>query len=608
MAIYSQKDRTAIDELCGRWREESLIGDASVLHPDEFPECWSQPTIQELHGRFVGNDQTGEGNFESKWELQLEGASTAVRLLAAECLLIYYLITESVGPARKRSMINITIGGEREDLHVPTDGPVHEALQNWIAHPGSYYNTAVNLHVGYLMDLALRLKSLPHDEIKALLHDNPWDFLQFAESGEQQNDTMQNVVCHLLYPRYFERMVSIGHKQQILDVFGELDTTDDEAHLDKKLYAIRQSLAKRLPDWNEERRDYYRRDLRPIWQPMPVPAEEAALDPASALEFKKQIVLYGPPGTGKTYQANRLAEGLVRTAAVQRWGVEAYFNDVAAVDAAVGDNVTRLQLHPGRGYPEFMIGLQLDADGGTSYQLGILPRLVEKMRTEREQKGDRALPHVLILDEINRTDLSAMFGEAFSLMERDKRGVEVVLAENADGEPIRFAMPEDLYIIGTMNEIDQSVEALDFALRRRFLWFPTPYSEEDLYAIWEAQWEHAGKIKWSDAEPQLRELAACITRLNERITELPGMGEEYELGAAVFGDLPYFIGHEWRSRRNGARSGKYLWNARGKPLAPLLSLWSLSINPVLTQYLAGSDRHREQVAELENLLTARPAS
>ena len=613
MAVYSDQDRRQIDELCARWREGSLIGDASLLHPDEFPMVWSQPVLDQLNERFWENLLEGEeggGSFESKWEIQLDSAPIEVRLLAAECLLVYYLITLSVGADRKRAMINKTIGPDREDLHVSTDSVEYEALRNWIANPGQYYNTRQDLLVGYLMELASRLKKLPREERAELLDDSPWEFAEFAEGGEHHSDTMRHVVCHLLYPKYFERIASNRHKELVLKAFGELDTSDSDASQDQRLYAIRTELKRRLPDWSESRRDYYEPDLKPIWHPSGRSSESASMDPAFALDFKKQIVFYGPPGTGKTYTARDLAARVIRTAALQRWGVDEYFGDLDKVNEAVADHVTNLQMHPSYGYAEFMVGLRLDADGGTNYQLGALPRLVEKMGVEKQKMGEQTLPHVLILDEINRTDLSAMFGEAFSAMERDKRGVEMDLfAEGSSGEQIRFTMPEDLYIIGTMNEIDQSVEALDFAMRRRFFWFPTPFDEEALFTIWASQWaEQSMTVKWHDAIPQLEELAEGITLLNSRIAELPELGPEYELGAAVFGDLPYFVGLEWRYRTHGRRQAKILWTDRGKARDPLLSLWTLSIEPVLSQYLAGSDRRREQLEELKQLLLTRPAN
>jgi len=612
MAIYSDQDRRQIDELCAKWREQSLIGNGSLLYPEQFPEAWSEPMLDQLNKRFWENLLVGEeagGSFASKWEVQLDGAEPEVRLLAAECLLIYYLITASVGPDRKLAMINNTIGSDQPQLHISANSDVYEALKNWIANPGLYYNTRQDVHVGYLMELSLRLKRLSVEGRSALLDDNPWKFAEFAEGGEHHSDTMRHVVCHLLYPEYFERIASNTHKQLILKAFGELDSSDRDATQDQRLYSIRQELKQRLPGWNEARRDYYEPDLRSIWHPSGGAEGGEAIEPAFALDYKKQIVFYGPPGSGKTYAARELAKSVIKTAALQRWGVGEYFSDVERVESVVNDHITRLQMHPSYGYAEFMVGLRLGAGGGMHYQRGALLRLVDTMRQEVREKGNRALPHVLILDEINRTDLSAMFGEAFSAMEREKRGVEMELfAEGEDDKPIRFAMPEDLYIIGTMNEIDQSVEALDFAMRRRFLWFHTPFDREVLFAIWEANWgKQSMKVEWQDAVPQLEELAERISQLNQTISALPDLGPEYELGAAVFGDLPYFVGLVWRYKTQGRKKAKILWDKNGRPCEPLFSLWNLTLEPVLSQYLAGSDRRAEQLEELRLLFLTRPS-
>src|SRR5699024_2595196 len=156
MAIYSDQDRRQIDELCAKWREQSLIGNGSLLYPEQFPEAWSEPMLDQLNKRFWENLLVGEeagGSFASKWEVQLDGAEPEVRLLAAECLLIYYLITASVGPDRKLAMINNTIGSDQPQLHISANSDVYEALKNWIANPGLYYNTRQDVHVGYLMEL-----------------------------------------------------------------------------------------------------------------------------------------------------------------------------------------------------------------------------------------------------------------------------------------------------------------------------------------------------------------------------------------------------------------------------------------------------------------------
>lgn len=94
-------------------------------------------------------------------------------------------------------------------------------------------------------------------------------------------------------------------------------------------------------------------------------------------------------------------------------GAAEYFERQDAVDEAVAGNVHRLQLHPAYSYEEFIRGLHLDENGRAVYRPGFLPRLVHRMAQDR----DGALPHVVVLDEMNRADLSRVFGEAFSLLE-----------------------------------------------------------------------------------------------------------------------------------------------------------------------------------------------
>ena len=107
-------------------------------------------------------------------------------------------------------------------------------------------------------------------------------------------------------------------------------------------------------------------------------------------------------------------------------------------------------------------------DGKTAYEDGYLLRLVQEIKDEAPD-GEEPLPWVLILDELNRADLSRVFGEAFSVLEDRDSPVELPGVE--PGEPIStLQLPEHLFVIGTMNLIDQSLEQIDFALRRRFFW------------------------------------------------------------------------------------------------------------------------------------------
>lgn len=427
MAQFAEESRKHIDATSMAWRDRSLIGDASFTRPDDHPDCWSPANVAELHNRFLGNPLEGKeggGTFRSKWEIQLDNASPEMRLLAGEVLALYYLPTQTVGGHHKVSMINETIADSALQLDAGAGGEVVLAMDEWIANPGGRYNMRQDQHVGYLIDLAHRIKQLPLEERRGLLvNGDPWHFGDFADGvGEGVTaGEMRHLVCHLLYPEWFERVASGAHKRRVLASFDSLVPATADTSIDQRLYEIRQALEEHVTDHPTGGLDFYHSPLVEIWR-TPGSAGEALSDLA-ALQHKGQIVYYGPPGTGKTYRARELAETLIRGAALERWGVDGYFTHQPDVEAAVEHNVNRLQLHPGVGYPEFMIGLQLDDKGGTGYVPGILPRLVDEMRAEREDPNRtlRALPRVLILDEINRTDLSAMFGEAFSALESDKR-------------------------------------------------------------------------------------------------------------------------------------------------------------------------------------------
>jgi 5-methylcytosine-specific restriction protein B len=212
-----------------------------------------------------------------------------------------------------------------------------------------------------------------------------------------------------------------------------------------------------------------------------------------------------------------------------------------------------------------------------------------------------------VLDEINRTDLSAMLGEAFSLLERDQRGQERMLPGfDADQEPDVLVIPPDLYVIGTMNEIDQSVESLDFALRRRFLWRPCPFERDTLLHIIASRWSaDIGRFAYEDAGEQLDRFADRAEVLNRAIAESPELGGQYEIGHTYFADITFFMGAWVRSRANKPANGSWLWTPRaGNVQPPLEGLWERSLGPLLEQYLAGSDIRKDELARLRGILLA----
>ena len=196
-----------------------------------------------------------------------------------------------------------------------------------------------------------------------------------------------------------------------------------------------------------------------VARPQLPPLDAIASRVENILRRKGQVVLYGPPGTGKTYHALRVAREL---AARQVFG-KTYSNltngQRIEIDGAAG--IVRLcTFHPGYGYEDFIEGLRPETINGNlvfNPRDGIFKQLCEQAENHKNRS------FYLIIDEINRGDIPRIFGELITIIEYDKRNAQVTLPS---GKP--FAVPKNVFVIGTMNTSDRSISLLDTALRRRF--------------------------------------------------------------------------------------------------------------------------------------------
>jgi 5-methylcytosine-specific restriction protein B len=602
MARYTEHSRVAIDETIDEWRHRCLIADGSLTQPD-VPDTWSLQRLTDLNQRFnerplVGTE--GGGTFLTKWQQQLADSESETRLLAAEVLLVHFLFASSVTQRAKLSLIRETLDGSGYELQ--GDQTSVRALDEGIGHPGIGFNTRRDVQVGYLIDFALRLKRMEPAERKELLSE-PWKLRDFADATLQPVREMRHVLLHLLRPDDFERISSGTHKREISAAFAGLldDTAPDD--LDEQLLAIRHRLSELMRAENVANGrdiDFYHSPLHGVWESN-AQGEGDGTGDLEALLWKKQIVFYGPPGTSKTFQARRLAETLIRREALARWKPANFFSHLEDVELLVEANIFSVQLHPGFGYPEFIRGLRLEGER-TVYVPGLLPRVIDRVTAQSPPDDLPALPVVLVLDEMNRTDLSAMLGEAFSLLESGQRGESISLpGVNEDEEPATLSLPPDLYVIGTMNEIDQSVETLDFALRRRFLWRECPFERDTLLAIIDARWEgDVKKFRIDDALEQLNIFADRAAALNRAISDSGELGRAYQIGHTYFADISFFLGTWLQGRKQRPPNGTYLWTGQDKPQPPLVDLWARSLKPLLEQYLAGSDLRAQELQGFSN--------
>ncbi|WBO84339.1 AAA family ATPase [Hymenobacter yonginensis] len=230
-------------------------------------------------------------------------------------------------------------------------------------------------------------------------------------------------------------------------------------------------------------------------------SEGKLADALAGLRRRRNLILQGPPGTGKTFLARRLA-----------------WLELGATDAT---RVELVQFHPSYSYEDFVQGFRPDAQGVFRLQEGILPDFCRRAAQDPER------PYFLLIDELNRGNLSRIFGELLLLLEADKRGpAQAVRLPYSPAEAPRFFVPENVYLIGTMNLADRSLAPLDYALRRRFAFVELePEFGEPLQQLLAAQGVPAAVVQ---------RLTQRLTALNQTITDDPDLGPEFRIGHSYF--------------------------------------------------------------------------
>ncbi len=510
------------------FKNHFLIGKKSIFS-DSDDEIFSKINIEYVLKKFVKNPNEDSGSdFDEKINTQLENPSNEIQIVFAHAIWLWAIFAHDMKRDSKINGVKKWIPDLKNYLMFPDSS---------CGSTGQYHKTNKPAELAYIFSFfeacLNKNESENYEQVIKKLGKNQ----QMGKSNGKV--TMYNILLHLVNPEYYERIASYGQKEKVVSffesVFDDLNfNTDDD--VDDKIKNVRGRCE--LDDRfktniiqldGQDRFDFYG-PLQSLW------------DNGIVLE-SKNMILHGAPGTGKTYSVENSIKNRLEVFSAKN----------------VNSQFTMVQFHPSYGYEDFIDGIKpagIDSNGNLKFELinGSFKKMcitafaeLNRVRNTKE----KAKIFYFIADEINRAELSRVFGELLLCIEEDKRlrfekgklvGTKVktqnsnmwkkehavvVLNEvgeiDSDGDDFYFGVPTNLYFIGTMNDIDRSVDSFDMALRRRFFW---KHYECDYDVLAE---------KYKD-ESELETYRSNCINLNKHIVSENGfnLGESYQLGHSYF--------------------------------------------------------------------------
>lgn len=409
------------------------------------------------------------------------------------------------------------------------------------------------------------------------------------KEGGGKDDRIKNVLLFMCNPDAYICTISQGQKDAMLEAFKELQGLEQTDNNEEKLKEIEKIIL------NKKLKGYYDKKIQPLWDSPTINTSSESFSLETLLTYKKAIVLYGPPGTGKSFTARELAQRMIAMK-VQQCQLENFIDNQDSIydqpseqqnsqpseqqneqlhkqqDEAIFPHIHRLQLHANYTYEDFICGKTIDK-GNVENKKGWLMQLIQKIEDDRNNNKQYSdLPHIVILDEINRVDISRVFGELFTAMESDYRqeGVILPIVDENNQDKWKLKIPNDLYFIGTMNMIDFSLEQVDFALRRRFAWVESNFNKDGLEKIL------IEKCDTTDYDKIDGYVNDCKD-INKKIYDHPELGEAYMIGHTFFAEIANIkkeANTDWQKAKN--------------------IIWQISIKPMIEAYCGSMNQNSKK--------------
>lgn len=520
------KEYERVLDAAEQWKRRCLLGGGSLLTDEAL---WTRENFEELYKLYVKNPDESKAKFVDKLQRQLESGSPNAKCLWAEMAWVYYLIPApgAMKVTTKKDYIARFWGWSGRNFPGDHELLSESVLGAGVVNPGQRYHAAAWNEFVFFVDVMCAWFSLGPPKRESLLSD-PWTFASWLDGTKHVSGRMfRHALLFLLFPDDFEPTVSTAQKKQIVERLhsGDSFDTSDAGAMDRALLEIRNRLEEEHPGFS-----FYGSPIRELWDgapsPTPTPNKRPAPRPKltytvddahedvfvprrdfdrilESIRFRKNLVLQGPPGTGKTFVARRIAWQLI--------------------GRKDNGSIEMVQFHQSYAYEDFVQGYRPTDNGGFVRKDGVFHRFCERARKSE-------IPHVFLIDEINRGNLSRIFGELLMLIEEDKRSDEYAVALTYSDDK-QFHVPPNVYILGMMNTADRSLAVVDYALRRRFAFetlkpaFATDYGRQRFKRHLEAKGAAPGlAVRISDR----------IGRLNEKIRSDKELGAGFEIGHSYF--------------------------------------------------------------------------